>query len=150
MSEERKYLTIREFTDLGLLQEINRIVMHPAGYALAITKPEIDEQTSVMMTVWDCSEDPEGMLFLSGEIDEAKMASFTSMIERHIPARTLILEGQTVQTPANQVVRVNKDLIPCCEHCPNPVCKTSFFQGGHNGPCTECRDKFKKEGGLVF
>ena len=54
--------------DNGLLFEINRKVLHPLGLALEVVC-ERDEQTGESKEVlgfgglWDCRDDPEGVLF---------------------------------------------------------------------------------------
>lgn len=57
-----KYLTVKEFREKGYLQELNRQFLHPLGLSLAIM---IDEETGkeTFGNIWDCREDPEGIIF---------------------------------------------------------------------------------------
>lgn len=44
----------------GLLFEINRLVLHPYGLALAVSEGEGNEGK---ISLWDCRDDAEGVLF---------------------------------------------------------------------------------------
>lgn len=70
-----KRMPITEFRELGLVQEINRRILHPLGLALEVTiSEEGDERLS---SVWDVRNDPEGMIFGFDETDErASLAAF--------------------------------------------------------------------------
>lgn len=56
-----KYMKIKEFRKLGLLQEINRCFLHPMGLALEIVKEENGNEE--FGKIWDFRDDPEGMMF---------------------------------------------------------------------------------------
>ena len=68
---EIKRMDIKEFRELGFLQEANRWFFHPLGLALEVA---IDEETGkeVLGGVWDFRDDPEGMAFADGVIDPDK------------------------------------------------------------------------------
>ena len=57
-----KHMDIKEFREIGFLQEANRQFFHPLGLALEITTEEngIPEHIS---GVWDYRGDPEGVAF---------------------------------------------------------------------------------------
>lgn len=57
-----KEMTVQEFRELGVLQELNRLFLHPLGLALEVV---IDTQTGeeTLGKLWDYREDPEGLLF---------------------------------------------------------------------------------------
>lgn len=59
---EIKYMSLKEFMDLGLLQEINRQFLHPMGMALEMIE-EDDGSVPGFGGVWDYRDDPEGMYF---------------------------------------------------------------------------------------
>ncbi len=61
---EIKHLSLREFVDLGLLQEVNRMFFHPRGLALSVV---VDDQlgTYHLSDIWDHRDDPEGIRFAS-------------------------------------------------------------------------------------
>jgi hypothetical protein len=65
MSEEIKYIDIKEFRERGYLQESNRRFFHPLGLALSV---EVDDETGeeTLGAVWDSREDPEGIVFGGG------------------------------------------------------------------------------------
>jgi hypothetical protein len=73
MAEEIKRIDIKEFRQLGFLQEVNRRFLHPLGLALEVI---IDEKTEEekLGGVWDYRDDPEGMFFAEDmiKIDRAK------------------------------------------------------------------------------
>jgi hypothetical protein len=52
-------MDIAEFRDQGYLQEVNRLVLHPAGLALEVVVNE--DGTEQLGGVLDCREDPEGI-----------------------------------------------------------------------------------------
>lgn len=57
------YMDIKEFRELGLLQEINRLFLHPLGLALEILIE--DDGKEKLGNIWDYREDPEGMHYAS-------------------------------------------------------------------------------------
>lgn len=65
-----KEMSLKEFVDLGLLQEINRRFLHPMGLALSVvyalgTKEE-SETPLRFGPIWDARDDPEGICFAEG------------------------------------------------------------------------------------
>lgn len=56
-----KSIDIKEFRDFGWVQEINRLMLHPAGLALVVKTDEHGNET--LAGVWDYRDDPEGMAF---------------------------------------------------------------------------------------
>jgi hypothetical protein len=79
-----KYLDITEFREIGLLQEVNRRLLHPCGLALEIVVQ--DDGTMKLGGVWDYREDPEGMTY-SDAPSAAKAARVDALIEQHRVAR---------------------------------------------------------------
>ena len=61
MTERIKYMDVKEFVDLGYLQELNRRFLHPLGLALAVTTH--DDGTEELACVYDARDDPEGYCF---------------------------------------------------------------------------------------
>lgn len=60
---ERKYMTVQEFVDSGLLFEVNRRVLHPLGVAIEVKLEKEEGAEMEFGGVWDCRDDPEGILF---------------------------------------------------------------------------------------
>ena len=58
-----KHLSIMEFQDMGLLQEVNRLWFHPRGLALSIAVPDDPEKPATLDGIWDSRDDPEGFMF---------------------------------------------------------------------------------------
>lgn len=59
-----KRIDIKEFRDFGWVQEINRLMLHPAGLALEVN---VDEQgNETLGGVWDYRDDPEGIAYGEG------------------------------------------------------------------------------------
>jgi hypothetical protein len=58
---DRKMMSVKEFCDLGLLQEVNRQVLHPLGVALSVFVDEDGNES--FSDIWDCRDDPEGIAF---------------------------------------------------------------------------------------
>lgn len=71
MSDEGKMMTVKEFRELGLIQEINRRFLHPLGLALEVI---IDQDTGEerIERIWDDRDDPEGLVYGPGMIDAEK------------------------------------------------------------------------------
>lgn len=61
-NNKTKYTTVKQLREWGLLFEINRQVLHPLGLALAV---EVDNDGNEIISpnIWDCRDDPEGVLF---------------------------------------------------------------------------------------
>lgn len=57
-----KYLSVKEFRDLGLLQEINRRFLHPMGLALSVIMKE-DGSISGFGKISDYRDDADGMRY---------------------------------------------------------------------------------------
>ena len=80
---EIKKMDGKEFREMGLLQEINRFFLHPLGLALEFRQD--DKGNDSINGIWDCREDPEGVLFALRESDlnswndkKKKVAEFMS------------------------------------------------------------------------
>jgi hypothetical protein len=67
-----KRIDIEEFRQVGYLQEVNRCFLHPLGLALEVITDDQGRAVS-LGGVWDYRDDPEGMNFGPGMIDEAKV-----------------------------------------------------------------------------
>lgn len=86
MSEEIKRMDIKEFRELGFLQEVNRLVLHPCGLALEVVIHE--DGTEELGGVWDYREDPEGICYGGDGSPSLKKAnSVTTEVVRHRDAR---------------------------------------------------------------
>jgi hypothetical protein len=122
MAREVKRIDIAEFRELGYLQELNRLMLHPLGLALEVVVEDCDQcnaqglvggiccepcggvgQTERLGGVWDYREDPEGILFGGDEIDREKVAAVAEELDRHRPGREAILgAGSFIQTPMQE------------------------------------------------
>lgn len=73
--EEPKYIDIKEFRELGYLQELNRLFLHRLGFALSIT---IDDETEeeYINGIWDYREDKEGIYFDLANSDSKRYNEF--------------------------------------------------------------------------
>lgn len=70
MQQPVKKMTVKEFRQLGYLQELNRRFLHPLGLALEVNVSESHETFSE--GIWDYRDDPEGLIFGPGIIDPEK------------------------------------------------------------------------------
>ena len=93
----RKYMDIKEFADLGILHEINRLMLHPVGLALEI---QVNDETGEhrLSGVWDVRDDPEGIVF--AEPSAEKALRFAEFKDSRKAARIEAL-GFDVQTVIN-------------------------------------------------
>jgi hypothetical protein len=93
-----KHIPIKEFREIGFLQEANRQFFHPLGLALEIN---VDDETGeeTISGVWDYREDPEGIEFAEGYgLDPAKAARVEDERRRHFgPREEKFGEANTVQ-----------------------------------------------------
>ena len=80
---EIKYIDLKEFIDMGLLLEVNRVFFHPIGLALEIDI--VDDGSHFVGGIWDYREDDEGMLF--NKLDKEKMDRARRFICRQIARR---------------------------------------------------------------
>jgi len=86
-------MNIKEFSDLGFLQEANRRFFHPAGLSLTI---HIDHQGNYTLHgIWDYRDDPEGVVL--DNVDPEKIARVDEEMKRHEDAR-IALMGSAIQT----------------------------------------------------
>ena len=70
-----KTISIKEFRELGCLQELNRRFLHPLGLGLSINiDPESGEET--LGEIWDYREDPEGLIYDIANSDKDRIARF--------------------------------------------------------------------------
>jgi hypothetical protein len=69
-----KHMDIKEFREMGLLAELNRVFLHPLGLALEVTIEE--DGTEKLGGIWDYRDDPEGMLYSASHfpVDKIKKA----------------------------------------------------------------------------
>jgi hypothetical protein len=87
-NDPKKYMTLQEFRELGLLHEINRRLLHPLGLALAVgVEKKKAPQHSFHVRIWDCRDDPEGTIFdeeegLEPDLARKVEAMMTEALER--------------------------------------------------------------------
>lgn len=80
---DRKNLSLKEFVELGLLQEVNRQILHPLGVALAVI---VNPDGSVEFDgVWDYREHADGMVF--DEVDVLKAKRVEALLQERASAR---------------------------------------------------------------
>ncbi len=72
MAQSIKRMNVAEFRDYGYLQEVNRQFFHPLGIALEVI---VDEATGEARLggIWDSRDDPEGIAFVDGDVDQDKL-----------------------------------------------------------------------------
>ena len=72
-----KYMDIKEFRELGFLQEVNRRFLHQFGLALKVVVDE--DGTESLGGIWDYRDDPEGIRFKKGVISLKKAIHVESL-----------------------------------------------------------------------
>ena len=79
-------MSVKEFWQLGLLQEVNRQILHPMGLAIEVVVE--DNGTVRFGEVWDSRDDPDGMAFGSfNKSDLLKAATVGLLFEAKREAR---------------------------------------------------------------
>jgi hypothetical protein len=85
MMAEPKRMSVKEFRELGYLQELNRQFLHPLGLALEVNlNPDGSESFG---EAWDYRDDAEGMIYGSGMIDPEKTKRITREAEEKVVTR---------------------------------------------------------------
>lgn len=92
MSEIQR-IDIKEFREVGFLQEVNRLFFHPLGLALEIVVG--DDGSERLGGVWDSRDDAEGIAFQDGP-DDDKANRVAAERRRHTSARVSLL-GDSIQ-----------------------------------------------------
>jgi len=82
-----KRMSVRDFRAAGYLQELNRRFLHPLGMALEVVVD--DDGSERFGGVWDCRDDPEGMVYAEGELDQ----EFVTQIMRQLNAAASVRLG---------------------------------------------------------
>lgn len=82
---EGKTITVKEFRELGYVQEINRRFLHPLGLALEVIVDENGDER--IERIWDDRDDPEGWVFAPGLMDAKKAKLIDSEFEKRAHAR---------------------------------------------------------------
>lgn len=101
-----RYMPIAEFQSLGFLQEVNRLVLHPAGLALEITIDPARPDDAHISGVWDYRDDPEGVAFVVDTIDTGKIEQVAAEQARHRDARSVLFTGRHSRITTHQPARV--------------------------------------------
>ncbi len=86
MSEEVKRIEIKEFRQLGFIQEINRRFLHPCGLALEVIV-DLETKEEKLGGVWDYRDDPEGIRFVEDVLDGQKFQSVEDLFYSKAEAR---------------------------------------------------------------
>ena len=94
MSDENKYISIKEFVDEGYLQELNRSFLHPLGLALVVNV--YDNEIYILNGIRDCRDDPEGIIFDDNVIDVEKFANVGRIMHKKLDQRRKVL-GYAIQ-----------------------------------------------------
>lgn len=85
MTEEIKYMDIKEFRDGGFLQEANRMFFHPLGLALEVVIDGAGKE--VLGNIWDFRDDSEGLLYGDYVIDKNKAIQVEELRLSKVKAR---------------------------------------------------------------
>jgi len=88
---EGPFMPLAEFRDLGFLHEINRLLLHPCGFALAL---DVEAGTAC---VW-MTDDPEGWELGDDLLSEQKAERVADAWLKLASARTELF-GEVVQRP---------------------------------------------------
>lgn len=95
MSEEINYMDFEEFRQLGYLQEVNRMVLHPLGVAIEVVTDESGKAIG-FGRIWDYRGDDEGMRY--GSVDAEKTNRIAQLWRERAVLREDAL-GYVIQPP---------------------------------------------------
>lgn len=93
-----KRMSVKEFRELGYLQELNRRFLHPLGLALEVVIGE--ENSEQFGGVWDSRDDPEGLIYAPGMINAKTAKRIDGEFERRANPRMAALGY--VRQPADE------------------------------------------------
>ena len=103
--QDLRTMTVHEFWESGLLQEVNRRFLHPLGVALSVIMDTYTGKVASFGEVWDYRDDPEGLRFA----DETNAEADTGRKWRRVQAMwakahetRLDRLGYVVQPPARE------------------------------------------------
>lgn len=102
-----KRMDIKEFRETGYLHEVNRKYLHPMGLALEVVVD--DKGNESLGGVWDCRDDPEGIMYGADLLSPEKAAAVQAIFEERVPEREARL-GFVVQ-PADMEASVISALL---------------------------------------
>lgn len=94
--DDLKTLSIKDFKDFGILQEVNRLFFHPIGLALYIIVDEDDPEKVSLGGILDYRGDPEGVYYGEGFITEKNKLYTKRLREMKREARVAIF-GHHIQ-----------------------------------------------------
>ena len=94
-------MPIQEFVSSGLLQEVNRLLLHPMGLAVSVVYP--NEGEPYLDKIVDARSDPEGMRF--GTPDPSKAKSVQALFEAKRAQREAILGYHVQPVPGEHVAQ---------------------------------------------
>lgn len=94
MSDGIKRIDIKEFREVGFLQEANRLFFHPLGLALEVVVD--DDGAESLGGVWDYRDDPEGIVYGADTIDAGKARYVAECSDAHADARRALF-GAVIQ-----------------------------------------------------
>ena len=89
----KKHMTEKDFMAVGFLPEVNRLFLHPHGLALSVV---VEGDVVRLGEIWDCRDDPEGIVFVNGLIDLRKIEAVKAERLSHELARQQLL-GSSIQ-----------------------------------------------------
>ena len=90
-NERPMEITLSEFADIGLLQELNRVFGHPLGVHFAIE----NERLVILDFLWS----PGGCRYEEDALNHAKMQRVRDRLDFLAEARWAILRDQIQQVP---------------------------------------------------
>jgi len=88
-----KRMKVKEFREIGFLQEVNRQFFHPLGLALEIIvkckeSPNVADSGEMLIGgIWDYRDDPEGMTFGKDMIEKNKIERVEQLRTSKLKAR---------------------------------------------------------------
>lgn len=96
---EVKRISVAEFREEGYLQELNRRFLHPLGLALEVCIGKDGEES--FGQVWDCRDDPEGLIYGPDTIEVKKVEHIRNLEQGRMTTRldTLGFWVQPVHEP---------------------------------------------------
>jgi hypothetical protein len=92
MNDKIKVLSLKDFVELGYLQELNRQFLHPRGLALAVIQDK--DGTIKFGEIWDARDDIEGWQFddLNTKESQLKKEKVKQEYEKHLKVRNKLFK----------------------------------------------------------
>lgn len=147
---EIKRMEIKEFRELGLLQEVNRLFLHPMGLALETITNSNSEGSERFCRIRDNRNNPEGMMFADNIIDLEKVKRVKALFEAHRGVRlerfSWHVQPAPGGKPAGDLNTMVAQLLEIVDDLISDICRLCKIVNPQHAHCDSCEQVEKLKG----